>query len=169
MRLRPCERFATPSWTKPRAQAQPTGDRPTFTPPWSDWPVGLLRQPTVALWVAPPAGRLMAAAPAAIVERAVSPLVDNALRYAHSRVTVITRSDEAGTRIEVTDDGPGVPASFAPELFHPGRRAEADDGHSGAGLGLPLARRLARSADGDVHHDASHRDGTRLVVTLPAA
>lgn len=125
--------------------------------------------PTVDLWVAPPAGRSMAAAPAAIVERAVSPLVDNALRYAHSRVTVLARSDGAGIRIEVTDDGPGVPASFAPELFHPGRRAEADDGHSGAGLGLSLARRLARSADGDVHHEASHRDGTRFVVTLPAA
>ncbi|MEU8495324.1 sensor histidine kinase [Streptomyces lavendulae] len=125
--------------------------------------------PTVTLRIAPPIGRLMATAPAAIVERAVSPLVDNALRYAHSQVTVVARLEGAGIRIEVTDDGPGVPTWFAPELFDPGRRAEADDGHAGAGLGLSLARRLARSANGDVHHDPSHRDGTRFVVTLPAA
>ncbi|MFF2191827.1 sensor histidine kinase [Streptomyces sp. NPDC058157] len=125
--------------------------------------------PAVTLRVAPPTGRLLAAAPAAVVERAVSPLVDNALRYARSQVAVAACPDGAGIRIEVTDDGPGVPAWFAPELFHPGRRAEAGDGHSGAGLGLSLARRLARSADGDVHHDASHRDGTRFVVTLPTA
>ncbi|MEU3316645.1 MULTISPECIES: sensor histidine kinase [Streptomyces] len=125
--------------------------------------------PTVTLRIAPPIGRLMATAPAAIVERAVSPLVDNALRYAHSQVTVVARLEGAGIRIEVTDDGPGVPTWFAPELFAPGRRAEADDGHAGAGLGLSLARRLARSANGDVHHDPSHRDGTRFVVTLPAA
>ncbi|MEU9001930.1 HAMP domain-containing sensor histidine kinase [Streptomyces sp. NPDC048551] len=127
------------------------------------------RPPAVDLRLAPPTGRPVAAAPAAIVERAVSPLVDNALRYAHSRVTVAARSDGAGVRIEVTDDGPGVPDAFAPELFHPGRRADAGDGHPGAGLGLSLARRLARSADGDVQHDASHREGARFVVTLPGA
>ncbi|GLV87320.1 two-component sensor histidine kinase [Streptomyces lavendulae subsp. lavendulae] len=123
----------------------------------------------VDLWIAPSAGGPMAAAPAAIVERTVSPLVDNALRYARSRVTVVARSDGTGVRIEVTDDGPGVPASFVHELFRPGQRADAGDGHSGAGLGLSLARRLARSADGDVHHDASFRDGARFVVVLPAA
>ncbi|MFH7595220.1 HAMP domain-containing sensor histidine kinase [Streptomyces racemochromogenes] len=123
----------------------------------------------VTLRIAPPIGRLMAAAPAAIVERAVSPLLENALRYAHSQVTVVARLEAAGIRIEVTDDGPGVPPWFAPQLFHPGRRAELGDGHTGAGLGLSLARRLARSADGDVHHDASHREGTRFVVTLPTA
>ncbi|MFE2324400.1 sensor histidine kinase [Streptomyces sp. NPDC059385] len=124
--------------------------------------------PAVELRIGTPSGRPVAAAPAAIVERAVSPLLDNALRYARSRVTVVARSDGADVRIEVTDDGSGVPASFAPGLFHPGRRADAGDGHPGAGLGLSLARRLARSADGDVHHDASHGDGTRFVVTLPA-
>ncbi|MFF0217607.1 sensor histidine kinase [Streptomyces vinaceus] len=125
--------------------------------------------PAVDLRIAPPPGRVMAAAPAAIVERAVSPLVDNALRYAHSRVTVVARRGGEGVRIEVGDDGPGVPAAFAPELFHPGRRATPGDGHGGAGLGLPLARRLARSAGGDVHFDASRPDGAHFVVTLPGA
>lgn len=124
--------------------------------------------PPVELRVAPAAEHLMAAAPGAIVERAVSPLMDNALRYAHSRVSVTAWLDGASIHIEVTDDGPGVPAAFGTELFQPGRRADPGDGHAGAGLGLSLARRLARSADGDVAHDAAYGDGARFVVTLPS-
>ncbi|WP_326739893.1 sensor histidine kinase [Streptomyces sp. NBC_01022] len=111
---------------------------------------------------------LAAGVPAALLERTVSPLLDNALRYAHSRVRVMARGEEGSVLIEVTDDGPGVPLSFAPDLFRPGRRADPGDGHGGAGLGLPLARRLARSADGDVRHDQQHGRGARFVVTLPA-
>jgi signal transduction histidine kinase len=43
-------------------------------------------------------------------------------------------------RIDVDDDGPGVPGTFVEEQFQPGRRADSGDGHDGAGLGLPLAR-----------------------------
>ncbi|WP_371773521.1 sensor histidine kinase [Streptomyces sp. NBC_01438] len=111
---------------------------------------------------------LTAGAPSALLERTVSPLLDNALRYAHSSVRVVARGQEGSVVIEVTDDGPGVPPSFAPDLFRPGRRADPGDGHGGAGLGLPLAQRLARSVDGDVRHDEQHSPGARFVVTLPA-
>ncbi len=66
------------------------------------------------------------------------------------------------------DDGPGVPPQFAGQLFQPGRRADPADGHGGAGLGLPLARRLARSAGGEVTYDEQHAHGARFVVSLPA-
>ncbi|WKV82137.1 HAMP domain-containing histidine kinase [Streptomyces sp. SNU607] len=111
---------------------------------------------------------LMVGVPAGLLERTVSPLLDNALRHARSRVRIVARKQEGNVVIEVSDDGPGVPPSFAPDLFSPGRRADPGDGHGGAGLGLPLARRLARSADGDVHHDERHCPGARFVVTLPA-
>ncbi|MEU6896118.1 HAMP domain-containing sensor histidine kinase [Streptomyces sp. NPDC046557] len=111
---------------------------------------------------------LTAGVPQALLERAVSPVLDNALRHARSRVGLSARRQEAYIRIEITDDGPGVPTDFTPELFRPGRRANPCDGHAGAGLGLPLARRLARSVDGDVHHDEAHRHGALFVVTLPA-
>ncbi|MYT21728.1 sensor histidine kinase, partial [Streptomyces sp. SID7760] len=124
--------------------------------------------PAIDLHVAPATEHLMAAAPGAIVERAVSPLLDNALRYAHSRVSLTAWPEGATIHIEVTDDGPGVPEAFGTELFHPGRRADPGDGHAGAGLGLALARRLARSADGDVDHDAAYGGGARFVVTLPS-
>ncbi|WP_422070944.1 sensor histidine kinase [Streptomyces lasalocidi] len=73
-----------------------------------------------------------------------------------------------GVRVDVIDDGPGVPPPFAGQLFEPGRRADPGDGHSGAGLGLPLARRLARSVGGEVTYDPGHPPGARFVVSLPA-
>ncbi|WP_055495678.1 HAMP domain-containing sensor histidine kinase [Streptomyces sp. TP-A0356] len=112
--------------------------------------------------------RLEAGVQAALLERIVSPLLANAVRYARSYVAVEARRTADGIRIDITDDGPGVPESFTGQLFQPGRRADPDDEHGGAGLGLPLARRLARSAGGEVRHDPRHTPGARFVVSLPA-
>jgi len=111
---------------------------------------------------------LEAGVPPALLERIVSPLLTNACRYARSKVAVRAYRAPGGVRIDVTDDGPGVPLPFAGQLFEPGRRANPGDGHGGAGLGLPLARRLARSAGGDVTYDPEHTPGARFVVSLPA-
>ncbi|MEU2774781.1 HAMP domain-containing sensor histidine kinase [Streptomyces sp. NPDC007162] len=104
----------------------------------------------------------------ALLERIVSPLLANAGRYAGSTVTVTARRTSGGVRIGVADDGPGVPEAFTGELFQPGRRADPDDGHDGAGLGLPLARRLARAVGGEVSHDPGHAPGARFLADLPA-
>ncbi|MEV6670428.1 HAMP domain-containing sensor histidine kinase [Streptomyces sp. NPDC051162] len=104
----------------------------------------------------------------ALLERIVGPLLTNAVRYARSTVTVSARQLPGGVRIDVTDDGPGVPEAFVDDLFQPGRRADPDDGHDGAGLGLPLARRLARAAGGEVSHDPGRTPGARFLVSLPA-
>ncbi|MFG2500619.1 sensor histidine kinase [Streptomyces sp. NPDC048441] len=113
--------------------------------------------------------RLRTGVSAALLERIVSPLLANSLRYARSRVTVHARHDPDGVRIDVTDDGPGVPPPYAEQLFVPGRRADPGDAHGGAGLGLPLARRLARSVGGEVRYDAAHTPGARFTVRLPPA
>ncbi|GAA2597648.1 HAMP domain-containing sensor histidine kinase [Streptomyces axinellae] len=112
---------------------------------------------------------LQAGIGAALLERIVSPLLANSMRHARSQVSVHARHDADGVHIDVTDDGPGVPPAFAGDLFVPGRRAEPTDGHDGAGLGLPLARRLARSVGGDVHYDEQHTPGARFTVRLPPA
>ncbi|MEW1828346.1 HAMP domain-containing sensor histidine kinase [Streptomyces sp. NPDC088196] len=105
--------------------------------------------------------------PPARLERIASPLLTNACRYARSTVTVHAHPTPDGVRLDVIDDGPGVPTEFTAHLFEPGRRANPDDGHTGAGLGLPLARRLARSAGGEVSYDAGHAPGAWFVITLP--
>lgn len=102
------------------------------------------------------------------LERILSPLLTNAARYAHSRVTVSARRIPGAVRIDVVDDGPGVPEEFRDELFQPGRRADPGDGHDGAGLGLPLARRVARAVGGEVSYDPRHTPGARFTVSLPA-
>ncbi|MDX2611093.1 MULTISPECIES: sensor histidine kinase [Streptomyces] len=111
---------------------------------------------------------LEAGVPPALLERIVSPLLTNACRYARSNIAVRAYRTPAGVRIDVIDDGPGVPPPFAGQLFEPGLRADPGDGHGGAGLGLPLARRLARFAGGEVTYYPEHTPGARFVVSLPA-
>ncbi|MGW3147425.1 sensor histidine kinase [Streptomyces sp. NPDC001177] len=111
---------------------------------------------------------LQAGVPPALIERILSPLLANAVRYARSSVTLSARRLPSAVWIDVVDDGPGVPAEFVADLFQPGRRADAEDGHDGAGLGLPLARRLARTVGGEVSYDPGHAPGARFTVSLPA-
>jgi signal transduction histidine kinase len=119
----------------------------------------------VAIDVAGDGGRVSAEQP--LVERILAPLLDNATRFARARTTVTVARRAQWLEVAVEDDGPGVAAGEETEIFEPGRRGD-DTGHDGAGLGLALARRLARSAGGDVDADP-HAPGGRFVVRLPAA
>jgi signal transduction histidine kinase len=86
---------------------------------------------------------------AELVERILTPLLDNAVRYATSRIDVVTAADGPDVTIAVRDDGPGVDPAIGDRVFEPGRRDPVRSPH-GAGLGLALARRLARAAGGDL-------------------
>ncbi|MCB5906160.1 ATP-binding protein [Streptomyces pinistramenti] len=104
---------------------------------------------------------------AAVAERILMPLLDNARRYAVHAISLSCLAEAGAVTVYVGDDGPGVPEPFVPSLFEPGRRAHPEDGHDGAGLGLALARRLARAAGGDLTW-AGTGQGARFAVTLPA-
>ncbi|WP_327364321.1 sensor histidine kinase [Streptomyces sp. NBC_01296] len=123
---------------------------------------------SVRVVIADEGGELTAGVPAAVLDRIVSPLLDNALRYAATAVDLRAFREPGCVRIEVGDDGPGVPECFRAHLFQPGRRADPGDGHDGAGLGLPLARRLARSAGGEAELGEQGGGGAVFVVRLPA-
>jgi two-component system OmpR family sensor kinase len=116
------------------------------------------------------AGATRATAEPKLVERILAPLVENASRHARSRATVRIVRDGPWLEVAVEDDGPGVKAGEETTIFEPGFRGAdgPNANHGGAGLGLPLARRLARSAGGDVEADAGAAGG-RFVVRLPAA
>ena len=109
---------------------------------------------------------LAVGADAAIVERIFAPLLDNAQRYAHASIQITGQRTSESVLVDISDDGPGVPVESREKVFEPGWRGVADDGHGGAGLGLALSRRLARSVAGDV---TVVGPGSRFRVRLPPA
>ncbi len=103
-----------------------------------------------------------------VLERLVVNLVENAVRYARSRVAVTVEATGPDAVLTVTDDGPGVPAADRDRVFE--RFTRLDDARSrdqgGSGLGLAIVRELARAHGGDVHLDDAG-PGLRAVVRLP--
>jgi signal transduction histidine kinase len=102
-----------------------------------------------------------------VLARILTPLAGNAARYARTRVTVTAERRGPVVEVRLSDDGPGVPRDFRDDVFEPGLRADPDDGHAGAGLGLALARRLARAAGGEISLDGDA--GSVFEVVLPPA
>jgi len=102
-------------------------------------------------------------------ERILQPVLDNACRYGSSAVSVSVERGDGVVRYTIDDDGVGVAVEERERIFEPGVRGIQGAGDdAGAGLGLALARRLARSASGEI--EALPRpEGGRFVVTLPAA
>jgi signal transduction histidine kinase len=104
------------------------------------------------------------------VRRAVSNLVDNAIRYAPSgsAVEVDVAVTDAGTeaRVSVTDHGPGIPPDEQDRIFD--RFWRGGDDHDGTGLGLPIAHQVARAHGGTltVTSPGPTGDGTVFTLTL---
>jgi signal transduction histidine kinase len=96
-------------------------------------------------------------------------LVTNALRYvpAGGRVAVRLRLRGDDAVAEVADNGPGVPAEERERIFEPFYRGRAQRVIPGDGLGLPIARRIARSHGGDLRLESELGSGSTFRVQLP--
>lgn len=97
----------------------------------------------------------------------LGPLLDNAVRYARSRAWLGVSTEPGVVVVTVHDDGDGFRAEEAEHVFAPGARGSAGEGVPGTGLGLTLARRLARAAGGDV--DVVPGAGGQVRLRLPRA
>jgi len=100
-------------------------------------------------------------------------LIDNAAKYARGardpHVHVVVRRTANRAQIDVRDHGEGVPAAFAARIFAPfdrGARQAASNDAPGVGLGLPLARALARDLGGELEL-VPGGDGACFRLTLP--
>ena len=93
---------------------------------------------------------------------AVRPLLDNAERHGAGTPRVEVSRDGDTVVIAVLDDGPGVTAEDVEAVFEPGHTTSSD----GAGLGLPLARRMARAVGADLVARAG--PGGRFEVRAPS-
>ena len=104
-----------------------------------------------------------------LLERIVQPLLDNALRYGRGHVSVELLTNGTTAVVDVEDDGVGLAESETDAVFEPGvRGAAAAIDPRGAGLGLALARRLARTAGGEIVA-RSNDAGGRFSIRLPLA
>lgn len=102
------------------------------------------------------------------LKRAVTNLVENAVRYAGG-ATVSLQAGEEEVTITVADDGPGIPADRLEDVFEPFVRLETSRSREtgGVGLGLAIARSAVRAHGGDL--TLANRPGGGLLakVTLP--
>ncbi len=115
----------------------------------------------------PPPARASADA----VDQIVANLLSNVERYAASggEVAVSTRAEDGRVVVSVADRGPGVPARERDAIFEPFHRAgDSLTGASGTGIGLAIARELARAAGGDLVLAEAER-GACFELTLPIA
>lgn len=106
------------------------------------------------------------------LQQVILNLLANAIRFSPAGAIVEVRTVDDGrtARLEVTDHGPGIPATLLARLFVPFDRLGADAGREGgAGLGLVLARRLTEAMDGTLDLSSTVGRGTHVSVTLPCA
>lgn len=101
-------------------------------------------------------------------KRAITNLVSNAVRYG-DLIVIRVATEGQWLRIEVDDNGPGIPASERANVFKPFYRIDRartqDDGNSG--LGLAIARDIAKSHGGDVTLGDSSMGGLRAIISVP--
>src|SRR4051812_36427650 len=114
------------------------------------------------LRLAEPGSQVVVDAEPDVVTRALYPLLENAVRHGTQHLDVSLSAADGEVTITVADDGPGLAGREPESVFAPGVSSSG-----GAGLGLPLARRLARSCGGDVVA-APGRNG-RFELCLPGA
>lgn len=100
-------------------------------------------------------------------------LLDNAVKYspAGGRILCEVRTDAAGGQLRVTDDGLGLEPEQLDYLFRPFGRIVTDNTADigGAGLGLYLARELARLQGGDITADSNNGKGSTFTLTIPSS
>jgi signal transduction histidine kinase len=104
----------------------------------------------------------------ATLRRALTNLIDNAVKYGY-RARVSLQNTLEGVRIQIDDDGPGIPEDLHEEVFKPFRRIEASRSREtgGTGLGLTVARTIIRAHGGDVVLTNRSEGGLRVDVRLP--
>ncbi|OUS31791.1 two-component sensor histidine kinase ['Osedax' symbiont bacterium Rs2_46_30_T18] len=101
------------------------------------------------------------------LKRCIGNLLDNALHYG-STVTVKLTLAEQQLSIEISDDGPGIPEEQISQVFQPYIRVAPKFGHiGGMGLGLSIARNIARAHGGDIVLSNLQPKGLKVSLILP--
>ncbi len=103
------------------------------------------------------------------LQRVISNLLDNALKYtpAGGEVRIALREQEQRVLLTIEDTGVGIAASDLPHIFQRFYRCDASRSGPGIGLGLSLALAFVRAHGGDVTVSSTLGQGSRFAVALP--
>jgi signal transduction histidine kinase len=101
------------------------------------------------------------------LEEMIGNLMDNACKWARSRVVVSASIGQNRILIGVEDDGPGIPENRREEVLRRGRKL--DETVHGAGLGLDIVQEIAQLYRGSLKLKTSSLGGVYAVLELPAA
>ena len=101
-------------------------------------------------------------------KRAIWNLVSNAARFGET-VVIRAATERRWLRIEVDDDGPGIPTEERDNVFQPFYRLDVarNQDRGNTGLGLAIARDIARSHGGDITLGESSMGGLRAIISVP--
>ena len=116
--------------------------------------------------------RCVIAGDARMIQRLLSNLLDNAIKYtsAGGRVEVsLSQIEGRGATLRVKDTGVGIAAGDLPRIFERFYRGDRSRSESGTGLGLSLARAIARAHGGDLTVESRLHEGSVFTVTLPSS
>ncbi len=109
----------------------------------------------------------------AALEHVVLNLVENAVKYtpAGGRIRVVARQEGEWIRVEVEDDGPGIPAEHRDRIFERFYRVDAGRSRAvgGTGLGLSIVRHQVELMGGAVGVEVAEPNGARFWFTVPSS
>ena len=104
-----------------------------------------------------------------MIQRMLANLLDNAIKYTPSggMVNVAVTEQESRICIAFTDSGVGISSADLPHIFERFYRCDQSRSQAGIGLGLSLARAIARAHGGDISAVSVPNQGSTFTVTLP--
>jgi two-component system, OmpR family, sensor histidine kinase KdpD len=110
-------------------------------------------------------------ADAALLERAIANLVDNALAWSPADQVVRVEAGPIAGRVDlrIVDRGPGIPADQRDRMFQPFQRLGDQSNGTGTGLGLAVARGFVEAMGGEITVEDTPGGGLTMVVSLDSA
>jgi two-component system, OmpR family, sensor histidine kinase KdpD len=128
-------------------------------------------QPDAQIEVAIAAALPLVRIDSAQIERVVSNLVENAVKFSPPKtpVQVTAYTADGHVVISVADNGPGIPPADLARVFDPFFRVRPDSGPGGSGLGLAIARGLAEANGAEITVESTPGSGTVFQLVLPTA